>query len=162
MARAERGVSLAPPPPPAVLRAMNVVMRPLLASPLGRRLPGVMLLAFRGRRTGRRITVPVNFLLVDGVPVAMTGAAWRYNFEGGAPVTVTYRGRAFRTRGTLVPMTPGEMGEAVHKALDAGGSAQRMGIRIAPGHHPTAGELAALGPDLGTSVIRLDFDPSVS
>jgi hypothetical protein len=59
-------------------------------------------------------------------------------------------------------MTPGEMGEAVHKALDAGGSAQRMGIRIAPGHHPTAGELAALGPDLGTSVIRLDFDPSVS
>jgi hypothetical protein len=162
MARAKSGVSLAPPPPLAVLRTMNLVMRPLLASPLGRRLSGVMLLAFRGRRSGRQIKVPVNFLLVDGVPVAMTSAGWRYNFEGGAPVTVTYKGRAFRTRGTLVPMTPPEMGEAVRKCLDAGGSAQRMGIRSAPGHRPTASELAALGPALGTSVIRLDFDPSVS
>lgn len=148
-----------PPPPPAVLKVMNVVMRPLLSSPLGRRVDGVMLLDFRGRRTGRRLKVPVNFNLVDGVPMALTDARWRRNFEGGHPVTVTHRARVFATTGELPPMTPQQMGHAVRTSLDNGGSAQRMGIRTAPGHDPTAGELAALGPALGTAVIRFDFRP---
>ena len=99
-------VWLAPAPPIAVLSAMNVVMRPLLASRLGRRISGVMLLEFRGRRTGRTIKVPANFHNVDGVPMAFTDRPWRLNFEGGAPVTVTHRGRAHKTQGTLVRMTP--------------------------------------------------------
>lgn len=152
-------VRLAPPPPPAVLRAMNVVMRPLLASPLGRHINGVMLLEFTGRRTGRKIKVPVNFHLVDGVPMAFTDAPWRLNFEGSVPVTVRHRGRLYETRGSLVPMTPEEMGRAVRASLDNGGSAQRMGIKTARGHRPTAAELAGLGSALGTSAIQLDFTP---
>jgi hypothetical protein len=159
MAETKGNVWLSPPPPPAVLRAMNVVMRPLLSSPLGSRINGVMLLDFRGRRSGREIKVPVNFHLVDGVPMAFTEAPWRHNFKGGAPVTVTHRGHAHNTRGTLVPMAPEEMGEAVRKSLDTGGSAKRMGIRTARGHEPTAAELAGLGPALGTSVVRFDFKP---
>lgn len=159
MAEEKGRVWLAPPPPPAVLKAMNVVMRPLLLSPLARRMKGVMLLEFTGRRSGRRIKVPVNFNLVDGVPMAFTDARWRHNFEGGAPVTVIYRGRQHNTQGTLVPMTPERMGEAVRKSLDTGGSAQRMGIRTAKGHVPTATDLAGLGPALGTSIIRFDFEP---
>jgi len=138
---------------------MNVVMRPLLGSPLGRRMGGVMLLEFRGRRSGRTIKVPVNFHLVDGTPMAFTDAPWRFNFEGGAPVKVTHRGRVYETRGSLVPMSPAAMGDAVRKSLDTGGSAQRMGIKTARGHWPTAAELADLGPALGTSVIRFDFTP---
>src|SRR3712207_6819742 len=126
-------VWLAPPPPPAVLTAMNIVMRPLLASPVGRRIKGLMLLEFTGRRSGRPIRVPVNFHLVDGVPMAFTDARWRLNFEGGAPVTVRHRGRIYRTHGSLVPMTPEEMGHAVRQSLDNGGSAQRMGIKTARG-----------------------------
>lgn len=157
MADEQGKVWLSPPPPPTVLRAMNVVMRPLLASPLGRRMNGVMLLEVTGRRSGRRIKVPVNFHLVDGVPRAFTDAPWRHNFTGGAPVRVTHRGRRHDTRGTLVPMTAQKMGEAVRKSLDTGGSAQRMGIRTAEGHVPTAMELAGLGAALGTSAIRFDF-----
>jgi hypothetical protein len=153
-------VWLAPPPKPAVLKAMNVVMRPLLASRIGRRVSGVMLLEFTGRRSGRTIKVPVNFHLVDGVPMAFTDAPWRFNFDGGAPVTVTHRGQVYESRGSLVPMSPEAMGSAVRKSLDTGGSAQRMGIKIARGHRPTAAELAGLGPSLGTSVIRLDFTPA--
>ena len=100
-------VWLAPAPPPAVLRTMNVLTRPVLKSPLGRRLVGLMLLEFRGRRTGRAISVPVNFNLVDDVPMAFTHAAWRHNFTGGAPVTVTHRGKAYETSGTLVPVGAG-------------------------------------------------------
>jgi hypothetical protein len=159
MSGTKGNVWLAPPPPPAVLKAMNVVMRPLLASPLGRRISGVMLLEFSGRRTGRTIKVPVNYHLVDGVPMAFTNAPWRLNFDGGAPVKVRYRGQVYETRGSLVPMSPEAMGQAVRKSLDTGGSAQRMGIKTARGHQPTAAELADLGPALGSSVIRLDFTP---
>lgn len=157
MAKDKGAVWLSPPPPLAVLRAMNVVMRPLLSSPVGGRIKGVMLLEFRGRRSGRTIRVPVNFNLVDGVPMAFTAAPWRLNFTGSAPATVTCRGRRHDTRGTLVSMTPEMMGEAVRKSLDTGGSAQRMGIRTARGHDPTAADLAGLGPALGTSAIVFDF-----
>jgi hypothetical protein len=153
-------VWMSPPPPIAVLKAMNVVMTPLLASPLGRRIGGVMLLEFRGRRTGRTIKIPANFNDVDGVPMAFTARPWRFNFEGGAPVTVTHRGRAHKTIGTLVPMTPEGMAVAVRKSLDTGGSAQRMGIKTqVKGHKPSVEELAEIGPALGTSVIRFDFTP---
>jgi hypothetical protein len=145
MAEAKGNIWLSPPPPPAVLRGMNVVMRPLLSSPFGSRIKGVMLLEFSGRRSGRNIKVPVNFHLVDGVPMAFTNSPWRHNFAGGSPVTVTYRGRRHDTRGTLVPVTSG--------------SAQRMGIRTARGYVPTAADLAALGPALGTSIIEFDFRP---
>lgn len=160
MPDAKGSVWLAPPPPPAALKAMNMVMSPLLRSPLGRRVNGVMLLEFRGRRTGRTIRTPVNFHLVDGVPMAFTEAPWRHNFAGGAPVTVTHRGVEYETRGTLVPMTPEAMAAAIRMSLDTGGSAQRMGIKTARGHEPTAAELAALGPAIGTSVISFDFTPS--
>lgn len=156
----DRGVVwLAPPPPPAALRAMNLVARPLLKSALGKRMSGVMLLDFRGRRTGRALTIPVNYNLVDGVPMAFTNASWRHNFAAGLSVTVTHRGEVYATTGTLVPMSAAEMGLAVRKSLDTGGSAQRMGIRTAGDHDPTAAELATLGPDLGTDVITFDFRP---
>jgi hypothetical protein len=117
-----------------------------------------MLLEFSGRHSGRRIKVPVNFHLVDGVPMAFTEGRWRHNFAGGAPATVIHRGRRHNTRGTLVSMTPEKMGEAVRKSLDTGGSAQRMGIKTARGHVPTAADLAGLGSALGTAVIAFDFE----
>ena len=150
-------VRLAPPPPPLVLGTMNHLMRPLLASRLAKRMPGMMLLEFQGRRTGRTIKVPVNMNLVDGVVMAFTAAPWRYNFAGGAPATVTYKGQHHRSRGTLVQMNPEEMGLAVRRSLDNGGSAQRMGIRAPKRHQPTAAELAALGPALGTSVVKFEL-----
>ena len=70
---------------------------------------------------------------------------------------MTHRGQPHRSRGTLIPMTPGEMGLAVRRSLDTGGSAQRMGIRAPKGHQPTAAELAELGPALGTSAVRFDL-----
>jgi hypothetical protein len=162
MPDAKGPVWLDPPPPPAVLKAMNVVMKPLLRSPLGKRVDGVMLLEFRGRRSGRAFRVPVNFHLVDGVPMAFTEAPWKHNFASKAPATVTHRGKKYRTTGTLVPMTTETMAAAIRKSLDTGGSARRMGIRTAAGHEVTAADLAALGPVIGTSAIAFGFTPSRS
>jgi len=138
---------------------MNVVMRPMLSSPVGKRMKGVMLLEFSGRRSGKTIKVPVNFHLVDGIPTAFTDQPWRHNFAGGSPVKVTYLGQVFQTKGTLVSMTPEEMGHAVRESLDHGGSAQRMGIKTVPGFEPSAADLAGLGGAIGTSVVRFDFVP---
>jgi hypothetical protein len=158
MARSHNAVTLEPPPPPAVLKAMNVVMRPVLSSRLGRRVRGVMLLEFRGRRTGRILRVPVNFHLVDGTPMAFTDAPWRLNFKDGSPVTVTHRGRVHHTRGELHSVSPEEMAQAVRKSLDTGGSAQRMGLRMRRGHEVSVEELAGLGTALGTSLITFDVE----
>ena len=81
---------------------MTFVMRPMLRSRLGRRVRGVMLLDFQGRRSGRAMSVPVNFNLVDDVPMAFTDALGRHNFTGGIPVTVRHCGREYQTTGTLV------------------------------------------------------------
>ena len=58
---------------------------------------------------------------------------------------MTYLGQARETNGTLVSMTPEEMGAAERESLDHGGSAQRMGIKTVPGFEPSAADLAALG-----------------
>jgi hypothetical protein len=156
----ERGnVWMSPPPPIAVLSAMNLVAKPLLSSAFGKRMRGVMLLEFNGRRSGKPIRVPVNYHQVDGVPMAFTDRPWRLNFEGGTPVKVTYLGQVRETTGTLISMTPEQMGIAVRKSLDTGASAQRMGIRTVKGFEPTAADLATLGTALGSSVITFDFVP---
>jgi hypothetical protein len=69
-------------------------MRALLSrpdpGPPGERL---VLLHFRGRRTGRHFEVPAGLhRLGDGLFVA-TGSGWRHNFAGGLAAEVTWRGR---------------------------------------------------------------------
>jgi hypothetical protein len=49
-----------------------VVRRVLSSRHLGSRIDQVMLLEFTGRRSGRRIRVPVALHLIDGVPMAFT------------------------------------------------------------------------------------------
>jgi hypothetical protein len=139
-----------------VLKAVNLVVRPLLSTRVGRRIGGLMLLEFTGRRTGRKITVPVTCHTIDGVPMAFTDRPWRLNFEGGAAVKVTHRGRVRYGQGTLVQVTPHEMGALVRKALDNGESKAMVGVGAARGYEPSAADLAALGPALGTSVLTFD------
>ena len=158
MAKAPAQVWVSGPPPLPVLKVVNLVIRPLLASRLGRRMSGLMLLEFTGRRTGRTITVPVTCHLIDGAPVAFTDRPWRLNFRGGTAVKVTHRGRVRHGRGTLLAVTPDEMAALVRRALDNGESKSMLGIGTARGHEPSAAELAALGPALGTEVIKFELD----
>jgi hypothetical protein len=49
-------------PPVALFKIANYVVRPLLRSPLHPLLSGqLMLLAYRGRRTGREHTIPIGY-----------------------------------------------------------------------------------------------------
>ena len=69
----------------------------LLRSPLHGLVSGrIMLLAFTGRRSGRRFMVPVSYLRYGGDILGFTSGgrgAWWKNLQGGAPAKARVRGR---------------------------------------------------------------------
>ncbi|MFL6109959.1 MAG: hypothetical protein ACJ786_01180 [Catenulispora sp.] len=77
--------------------------------------------------------------------MAFTARTWRLNFAGGAPVTLTHRGRVLQGRGTLQPDDPDELGRALRLALDGGATPFLLGLEVDRGYRPTIADLAATG-----------------
>jgi hypothetical protein len=118
-------------PPAPVLAVLNPCVRALVRTPLGRVVPfGV--LAFTGRRSGRRFRIPVGVHDVRGVPHVFTPAPWRTNIGSGTPVTVTHRGRTTAMLGTLV-RDADKVAEAFNVVLSSGTSPRAIGITDAGG-----------------------------
>ena len=104
-------------PPEAMVRVANTIMRWLLESPLhGLVDKHLMLLHFRGRRTGRPYVVAVGRRTIDGQLAALTNSGWRVNFRGGAPVEVTIEGEHRRGDAELVE-DPERGGRIVAQAI---------------------------------------------
>jgi hypothetical protein len=142
------------PPPPALMRIVNPLVRRFLTTRrIGRRIGLQALVEFDGRRTGRRLRVPVCVHDVDGVATVFTERPWRLNFTDGAAVTVTQRGRVRDGRAQLLWATPEEVGAAMRTALDNGASAFELGLKVERGYKPTATDLAGIA----RSAIRIDF-----
>ncbi|WP_202918966.1 nitroreductase/quinone reductase family protein [Saccharothrix deserti] len=83
-------------PPVALFRAINRVIRPLLASPLhGIVSKRLMLLTYTGRKSGRRITIPVGYFDWEpGAVLAMSSTStWMANLRTGPTVRLRIRGR---------------------------------------------------------------------
>lgn len=90
-------------PPSALLRIVNPLLSALLRTPLaGPAGKQLMVLSFTGRKTGRRFTLPVSAHLIDNDLYALTGAAWKQNFRGGAPAQVVYDGKTTAMHGELI------------------------------------------------------------
>lgn len=123
-------------PPDAVLRIVNPVLRRVLQSSLGRRTPGLAVLRFTGRRTGRAYRVVAGWYRLDGQEFAVTPARWRANLDGGAPLTVTNRGFTRAGRGLLVT-DPSKVVDAVQRLMDSGTSARALALAVADGHRLT-------------------------
>ncbi len=99
-----------------VLRLLNPVMRLLLGSalhwPLSR---WFVLLSWTGRKSGKRYTTPVSYVLEADVLWVTTGDAWWRNLEGGAPVAVRLAGRWRNATG--VALTDHEESRGEHDRL---------------------------------------------
>ena len=128
-------------------RFVNALMRLLLRSPLHAPASGsVLLLSFRGRRSGRSYTVPLGYVCDGRAFVCFTGpewSAWWKNLRGGAPVKAWVRGRELHAGAWAFAE-----GEAVAAALGVflrrfPGTAARYGVRLGPGGQPEASEVAA-------------------
>jgi hypothetical protein len=83
------------PPPPALMRMVNPLVRGVLTTRLfAKRIGAIALVELHGRRTGRLLRIPMGLHDIDGIPTAFTSRRWRLNFTGGAEVRVTRRGQA--------------------------------------------------------------------
>lgn len=79
----------------------NLFVIGLLRSPLHRLASGsILLITYRGRRSGRRFTIPVMYAEREGTLTIFVGhpgqKRWWRNLRGGAEVEVILRGRHLR------------------------------------------------------------------
>ena len=133
-------------PPKAPYNIVNRVLGWALSSPRRASRVGehLLLLHLIGRKTGRRIDVPVAFRdASDGRLLVLTSAGWRVNLRGRPEVEVTLRGRRSPATADLV-----EDVDAVARVYQAliyeqghAKAGRRMGIRINVGRVPTHEEL---------------------
>jgi F420H(2)-dependent quinone reductase len=100
----------------SLLRAWNPVMRRLLESsahlPLSR---WFAVLAWRGRKTGRRYSTPVSYVREGNTAYVTTGDRWSRNLVDGAPVAMRIAGRW--TQGVAVALTDPEQSFIEHERL---------------------------------------------
>jgi hypothetical protein len=127
-------------PPEALMRHLvNPVMRTLLRSPLARWTGPLVLLEVVGRRSGRRLRIPVVGHWVDGVLHVSTDGRWTANFQGGATLHVVQHGHRWAGRAILLE-DPQETVAALRAALGTS-SPRSMGLGGVPaGHEITAEE----------------------
>jgi len=76
------------------MRLLNVPMRFILGLPFPTPLSGaLMLLSFRGRKTGRAYQQPVSYVRDGDVLLTPGGGRWKLNLRQGQPVRIRLRGR---------------------------------------------------------------------
>lgn len=139
---------------------LNAWMRVLLRSPLHRLRSGrVVLLEFRGRRTGRQFRMPVSYWLTGERVVCLSSAAWAKWWVnlGGADVGLWLRGEHRHGRSELVadPARRRELvaGFLTHNAHDA----HHYGVETDASGAPLPEGLEALAGDPATKVIEISL-----
>lgn len=95
---------------PLVIGILRSPLHPLLS-------PGLLLLSYRGRRSGRLVSIPVGYQRNgDAITVLASRAArkqWWRNFRAPAPVELLVRGRVLHGEARLLPGEGAEFRAAV-------------------------------------------------
>jgi hypothetical protein len=145
-------------PPSALLRVVNPMLGFLLRTPLaGPARKQLMVLSFTGRKTGRPFSLPVSAHVIDGQLYALTGAPWKQNFRGGAPVQVVYDGKATAMRGELI-RDRAVVSDLFLRCAESYGAqrAQRMiGLKFRDQRVPTREEFAEAVDRMHLGAVRL-------
>jgi hypothetical protein len=142
------------PPPAAVVRVMNAIVRTVAPSPLGRVVPvPFVVLRFNGRRTGRTYRIVVAWHDVDGRKAAFSSRPWATNLRGGAPIAVAHRGRWRHGIGRLVE-DPAIVADAMQQVIDGGTSPRILGLDVPSGRRLAPEDIRAVG----RKMIALDLE----
>jgi hypothetical protein len=80
--------------PKPIVRMINLVLVPLLRSPMHWLASDkLMVLSFNGRRSGRRYTFPVSYLQQDAELTCFSANNWWHNISEGTRVELSLRGQ---------------------------------------------------------------------
>jgi hypothetical protein len=145
-------------PPEAVLRAFNPVMRFLLGTPLaGSARKQMMVVSFKGRKTGRQYSIPLSAHVIDNQLYALTNAPWKNNFRDGADAEVLHDGNKTTMRGELIT-DPAVVADLAHRCAESYGvkRAQRMmGLGFRDQRIPTLEEFTDAANREKLAVVKL-------
>lgn len=142
-------------------KIMFLVADPLMRLAVGRfgaKPPGLALLRFTGRRSGRDVELMAALHDVNGRRAVLTNSAWRWNFEGGRDVEVVVEGTTHHWVGTL-ETDPEAVADVYLGRIDEIGvdsAPRRLGVRSTTGVAPTREDMAAFAAREGLAVIYLD------
>jgi deazaflavin-dependent oxidoreductase (nitroreductase family) len=97
----------------AILRLWNPAMRVLLGSPLHWPLSRwFAILAWTGRRSGRRYSTPISYIREGNSVYATTADRWWRNLRGGAAVAIRIAGRWHSATAIALPESESRTGHA--------------------------------------------------
>ncbi len=137
---------------------INPVMTAIVRSPLhGRISDRLLLLTFRGRKTGQRYTTPVGYVR-DGDRLLMaTLRPWSKNLRGGAPVMLRLEGRDRTGTADLIAGEP-QFTRTLGLMLAAAPHLERaFGVGLDPGGEPNADQVARAKQE-GLAIVEITLD----
>jgi hypothetical protein len=112
-------------PPEKLLRLVNPLLRTLLGTPLAGPLRNqLMVMNFKGRKSGRQFSIPVSAHHIDGALYALGSAGWKHNFSGGADAEIVHQGKTTKMHGEVISDPP-VVAELAHRC------AQDYGVKKA-------------------------------
>jgi deazaflavin-dependent oxidoreductase (nitroreductase family) len=144
---------------------INPLVTAVLRSPLHWLLSsGLMLITIKGRRSGRRYTIPVGYQRHGGVLTILVSEApkkqWWRNFPDPAPVELRVKGKTLQGTAKQVPATAPEFRERVEETLRRlPWMARVFGVKCKRGTPLTAQQLATL--DHNIAVVQVALDPEI-
>ena len=132
-------------PPKALMKVMNPIMTLMVRRGGGRMGDQIMLLTFRGRKSGRQFTTPIGYTREGNVVTCFTDSQWGKNLVGGAPVKVTIKGKE-KEGYAETTSDKGQVLEYVKHNLSKGGpqAARQMGLSLPKGYLPSDDELRTM------------------
>lgn len=130
-------------PPEKLLKVANPLLRFLLGTPLAGPLrKQLMVLNFKGRKSGRQFSIPVSAHQIDGALYAIANAGWKHNFSGGADAEIVHDGTTTKMRGEVIS-DPAVVAELAHRAAQSYGAKKAqtmMGLKFRDNRIPTVEE----------------------
>jgi hypothetical protein len=133
-----------------LFRALNPLMRALLRSPLHGLLSGMlMLLSYRGRKSGTVYTLPIGyFVWGEGELMAFTSARWWANLRDGAPVTLLLKRQRLQAVPTVIHEREAVIG-TLEEFIGRLGlpTARKLPVGLPADRAPTPSELRAIPPN---------------
>ena len=147
------------PPRWVIKRFVNPVMRKVLLKDHGKMSDDLLLLHFRGRRTGLQYDLPVGYRLIEGRIALFTNSGWRHNFGTPADVVVTVHGVKMTARAETMsdPSSVARVYADLIEEMGIEDASRQLGIKVNVSRTPTFDELRDMAERSNLSIVWVDI-----